>query len=125
MNNNRLNVINLINPSWYNQLIEFLGEHPEFTKLIKIVALDEYPAGFNKNPHETDEDAPVDIFETLMYGISHAGLTPEEGKQHYIEVLQFFRTEYTDNTNAPFLKDVPFPFSGPFKKLNTYRKLYQ
>ena len=50
---NRLNIINFINPSWFKQITEFLTEHPKFGKLIPIVALDEYPNGFNKNPHET------------------------------------------------------------------------
>ena len=64
---NRLHIINFINPSWYRQINEFLAEHPSFNKLIPIVALDEYPTGFNKNPHETDEDAPRNIFETIIY----------------------------------------------------------
>ena len=44
---NRLHIISFINSSWYTQISEFLQEHPAFNKLIPIVALDEYPNGFN------------------------------------------------------------------------------
>ena len=78
---NRLHIINFINPSWYKQITEFLEEQPDFNKLIPIVALDEYPTGFNKNPHETDEDAPRNIFETIMgdrIGTEDNGTTASE-----------------------------------------------
>jgi hypothetical protein len=120
---NRLNIINFINPSWHSQIIEFLVDRPEFTKLLPIVALDEYPTGFNKNPHETDENAPINIFETIIYGISHAGLSVEDGNQHYKDVLHFFRSEYVYNKDNPFPDDIPFSFSAPIKKLETYTDL--
>jgi hypothetical protein len=113
---NRLNVIYLINPSWNQQIREFLTEHPDFNKLIPIVALDEYPCGFNKNPHESDDDAPRNIFETVLYGISHSSLSVEDGKKHYLEVIAFFR-----ETNV-IQKDMEFPFDTTSKKLNTYRE---
>jgi hypothetical protein len=77
---NRLQIINLINSSWYRQITEFLEEQPAFDKLIPIVALDEYPNGFNKNPHEQDDDAPRNIFETILYGLALAGADVEYGK---------------------------------------------
>jgi hypothetical protein len=121
---NRLTVIHLINPSWHSQIIGFLDEHPEFSKLIPIVALDEYPAGFNKNPHETDEDAPINIFETIIYGVSHAGLSPEDGQEHYIEVLKFFRLNYDRLSSMQCIdEETAFPFSGLPKKLIAYREL--
>ena len=113
---NRLNVINFINPSWHKQITEFLDEHPDFNKLIPIVALDEYPCGFNKNPHETDDDAPRNIFETVLYGVSHAGLSVEEGKKHYLDVIKFFR-----ETNVIY-ENMDFPFDTTAKKLNTYKE---
>ena len=80
---NRLHIINFINPSWYRQINEFLEEHPSFNKLIPIVALDEYPNGFNKNPHEDDKDAPRNIFETILYGLAFAGADIDYGKETY------------------------------------------
>ena len=62
---NRLHIISFINSSWYTQISEFLQEHPAFNKLIPIVALDEYPNGFNKNPHEDEKDVPRNIFEII------------------------------------------------------------
>jgi len=88
---NRLHIINFINPSWYRQINEFLEEHPDFNKLIPIVALDEYPNGFNKNPHEDDKFAPKNIFETILYGLAFAGADIDYGKIQYMLMLHFFR----------------------------------
>ena len=63
---NRMNIIQFINPTWHKQLIDFLEEHPAFERLLPIVALDEYPCGFNKNPHESEPNAPLNIFETIF-----------------------------------------------------------
>jgi hypothetical protein len=113
---NRLNIISLINPCWHTQINDFLVEHPEFIRLLPIVALDEFPCGFNKNPHETDIEAPANIFETVIYGVSHAGLSSEDGNAHYIEIISFFRDDCIFTTN------MEFPFLEPNKKINTYRE---
>jgi hypothetical protein len=81
-----------LTPDWYTQIIEFLDDHPEFTKLLPIVALDEYPAGFNRNPNENEPYAPTNIFETILYGIGHADSQPEEGKKQYIAMVEHVRT---------------------------------
>jgi hypothetical protein len=120
---NRLDVINIINPSWHTQIVEFLSEHPEFNMLIPIVALDEYPVGFNKNPHENDGEAPINIFETIIYGVSHAGLSTEDGQQHYVEVLKFFRANYDNIELLDCIEESMFSFLGPPKKLTAYRQL--
>ena len=89
---NRLNIINFINPSWFVQVTEFLNEHPAFNKLVPIVALDEYPNGFNKNPHETDPDAPINIFETVIWGLALAGCDVDYGKDQYNQMVKYLRT---------------------------------
>lgn len=114
---NRLHIIQFINPSWHKQITEFLEEHPSFSKLLPIVALDEYPPGFNKNPHESDNDAPRNIFETILYGIAHAGVDVEYGKAEYLKVSKYLRT--IDNLTP----DVDFPFSMKPNKKRTYREL--
>ena len=83
---NRLTMIKFINNSWHTQVTEFLDQHPDFKKLIPIVALDEYPTGFNKNPHEVDEDAPRNIFETIIHGL---------GVMHYLLFLMCIETNAT------------------------------
>ena len=88
---NRLHIINFINPSWYRQITEFLEEHKAFHKLVPIVALDEYPNGFNKNPHETDNNAPRNIFETILYWLALAGVDIDYGKDQYLMLLRHFR----------------------------------
>lgn len=88
---NRLYIINFINPSWYTQITEFLQENPDFKKLLPIVALDEYPNGFNKNPHEDDKDAPRNIFETIIYGLALAGADVDYGKGQYLMMTNYFR----------------------------------
>jgi hypothetical protein len=92
MHLNRLYIINFINPSWYKQITEFLEEHPAYWKLIPIVALDEYPNSFNKNPHEQDEDAPRNIFETILNGLAYAGSDIDYGKEQFLMTKQFFRS---------------------------------
>ncbi len=104
MNNiNRLHIINFINPSWYKQINEFLEEHPSFNKLIPIVAIDEYPNGFNKNPHEEDKDAPRNIFETILYGLAFAGADIDYGKYQYMLMIKYFRQcdEFIENMDMP------------------------
>jgi hypothetical protein len=114
---NRLLVINFINQSWYTQVTEFLSQHPEFNKLIPIVALDEYPAGFNKNPHESDDDAPKNIFETIVYGVCHASLENAEGKKQYLIALEYFRN------CSVFSDSMVFPESLIARKANTFQDL--
>jgi hypothetical protein len=92
MHLNRLYIINFINPSWYRQITEFLAEHPSYWKLIPIVALDEYPNGFNKNPHEQDDEAPRNIFETILNGLAYAGSDIDYGKEQFLMTKQFFRS---------------------------------
>ena len=101
---NRLHIINFINPSWHRQITEFLQDHPAFNKLIPIVALDEYPTGFNKNPHETDDDAPRNIFETIIYGLAHAAVDIDYGKSQYLKIVAYLRQvdEFTHNMEFPF-----------------------
>jgi len=114
---NRLHIINFINPSWYKQITEFLNDHPTFNKLIPIVALDEYPTGFNKNPHETDEDAPRNIFETLIYGLAHAGVDIDYGKSQYLKIVDYLRQIDT------YTKNMEFPFDVEDIKRKTYSEL--
>lgn len=114
---NRLSIINFINPSWFRQITVFLEEHPSFNKLNPIVALDEYPNGFNKNPHETDPDAPRNIFETILYGLAHAGVDVGYGKTQYLKITHYLRQfdEYTH--------DMDFPDDLQPEKVITYRAL--
>jgi hypothetical protein len=100
---NRLHIINFINASWYNQITDFLDEHPSFKKLIPIVALDEYPNGFNKNPYEDDKDAPRNIFETILYGLALAGADVDYGKDQYVMILNYFRQcdVFTEDMDLP------------------------
>ena len=100
---NRLHIINFINAPWYNQIIDFLDEHPPFKKLIPIVALDEYPNGFNKNPYEDDKDAPRNIFETILYGLALAGADVDYGKAQYVMILNYFRQcdVFTEDMDLP------------------------
>jgi hypothetical protein len=95
----------------------FLEEHPSFNKLNPIVALDEYPNGFNKNPHETDPDAPRNIFETILYGLAHAGVDVGYGKTQYLKITHYLRQfdEYTH--------DMDFPDDLQPEKVITYRAL--
>jgi hypothetical protein len=113
----RLTIINFINPSWFRQITEFLEEHPSFSKLLPIVALDEYPTGFNKNPHESDPDAPVNIFETIIYGLALANVDVDYGKDQYLKMLTYLRA--TD----VFTENMEFPDDIEEKKVRTYREL--
>ena len=114
---NRLHIIHFINPSWHKQITDFLEQHPDFNKLLPIVALDEFPPGFNKNPHETDEDAPRNIFETILYGIAHAGVDVDHGKDEYLKVSKHLRTVETLTQN------MDFPFTLKPTKKRTYKEL--
>jgi hypothetical protein len=113
----RLTIINFINPSWFKQIIEFLDENPDFNKLLPIVALDEYPTGFNKNPHESDPDCPRNIFETLIYGIALAGADVDYGKDQYVKMIKYLR-EFD-----VFYEDMEFGFEVEEKKIPIYQAL--
>jgi hypothetical protein len=114
---NRLHIINFINPSWYRQINEFLEENPSFNKLIPIVALDEYPNGFNKNPHEDDKDAPRNIFETILYGLAFAGADIDYGKSQYLLMLNYFRK------CKGFTKNMKMPANAQSEKIPIYKAL--
>lgn len=114
---NRLNIINFINPSWYRQVTEFLNEHPAFNKLVPIVALDEYPNGFNKNPHETDPDAPINIFETVIWGLALDKCDVDYGKDQYKKMVTYLRTV------KRYKKNMTFPFEVQPEKFGTYQRL--
>jgi hypothetical protein len=88
---NRLHIICFINPSWFKQIVEFLYENQSFNILLPIVALDEYPNGFNKNPFEVDKDAPRNIFETILYGLALAGADVDYGKDQYLMMIEHYR----------------------------------
>lgn len=117
MHMGRLLIISFINASWYSQIIEFLIEHPAYYKLLPIVALDEYPNGFNKNPHESDPDAPRNIFETIIYGLALAGADADYGKGQYMMMTNFFR-----NCGA-FIEDMDMPESAQPEKVPIYKAL--
>ena len=114
---NRLAIISLINPSWFIQVTEFLNEHPAFNKLVPIVALDEYPTGFNKNPYELDANAPINIFETIIWGLALDKCDVDYGKYQYKQMVKYLRTVET------FTRDMDFPFDVQPEKYGTYQRL--
>lgn len=114
---NRLIIINFINPSWYKQITEFLIENPAFNRLIPIVALDEYPNGFNKNPHENDRDVPRNIFETILYGLAFAGADIDYGKIQYLLMINYFRNV------QEITKDMEMPEDAQPEKIPIYKAL--
>lgn len=115
--NNRLVAIKFLNRGWYEQVNEFLIEHPEFNKLIPILAIDEYPAGFNKNPGENNPNAALNIFETILFGVSISNVPQEDGKKQFIELVKYFR-------EVPFYhKDMVPNIKLEDKKLRTYQNL--
>uniref|UniRef100_A0A6C0IT45 Uncharacterized protein n=1 Tax=viral metagenome TaxID=1070528 RepID=A0A6C0IT45_9ZZZZ len=116
-NMNRMNIIQFINPKWHKQLMDFLDEHPTFERLLPIVALDEFPCGFNKNPHESEQNAPLNVFETILWGIAHAGVDMKYGDKQYLQMVQYMR-------EVPyFTENMEFPFEVQEKKIKTYRSL--
>lgn len=88
---NRLYLISFINQSWHDQISDFLTEHPAYKRLLPVVAIDEYPIGFNKNPFENDPDCPKNIFETILNGLGYAGADIEYGKQQFLMMKSYFR----------------------------------
>lgn len=115
--NNRLVAIKFLNRGWYEQVNEFLIEHPEFNKLIPILAIDEYPVGFNKNPGENNPHAALNIFETILFGVSISNVPQEDGKKQFVELVKYFR-------EVPFYhKDMVPNVKLEDKKLRTYQNL--
>lgn len=112
---NRLAAISLLNKSWFSQVNEFLKEHPEFNKLLPILALDEYPAGFNKNPNEDNPYAAKNIFETILFGISISNVPQEDGKKKFVELIKYLR-------EVPFYyRDMYINVQLEEKKMRTYK----
>lgn len=113
----RLYMIELINEGWHKQIIDFLIENPEFTRLLSIVALDEYPNGFNKNPHERDPHAPRNIFETILYGLAFADADISYGKEQYLLMKSYFRCYDS------IYEDMLFPKDTQPEKVPIYKSL--
>jgi hypothetical protein len=114
---NRLYIISFINPSWHDQIADFLTENPTYKRLLPIVALDEYPNGFNKNPLENEPDCPRNIFETILNGLAFAGADIEYGKEQYLMMKSYFR-QFDKLT-----EDMTFPENTQPEKVPIYRAL--
>jgi hypothetical protein len=111
----RLNLAKFLNRGWYDQVNDFLLENPEFNKLLNILAVDEYPAGFNKNPGENNPYAALNIFETILFGISISNVPQEDGKKQFVELVKYFR-------EVPFFHENMVPnVKLEDKKLRTYQ----
>lgn len=89
---NKLSIIYHINPGWLKQITDFLEDHPEFLKLLPIVAIDEFPVGLNKNPYENEKNAPTNIFETVLFGIGQADSEVAEGKEQFVLMLSHIKS---------------------------------
>lgn len=111
----RLAIILFLNPRWYSQINDFLVENPDFKKLLPIVALDEFPNGFNKNPGEQDKTAPLNIFETILNGLAYAWADIDYGRKQYLMMLDYFR-DHTDLSNDMVLPETTQPEKVPIYK---------
>lgn len=114
----RLQMIQSVDPDWYNQVVEFVEENPEFFKVIHLTSLTKYPVGFNKNPHEPFEpNAPRNIFETILYAVACAGVNMNYGYQQYVQIVSHLRTI------CIYEENMEFPFKVQPKKLTIYQNL--
>jgi len=118
MTHQRLRLIASVNPIWYQQIVSFVEENPEFGVLLPYASLTSYPIGFNKNPGEAfNPDAPRNIFETLIYSIAAAGVKMDYGYSQYKQIVSYLRTV------GFFEENMEFPFKIQPKKLQVYKDL--
>lgn len=114
----RLSLIATTNPIWYQEIVSFVEENPEFGVLLPYASLTSYPIGFNKNPGEPFElDAPRNIFETLIYAIAAAGVKMDYGYSQYKQIVSYLRTVDF------FEENMEFPFKIQPKKIQIYKDL--
>jgi hypothetical protein len=115
----RLVIIATINRSWYEQIITFVMENMAFTKLLPIVASDEFPTGFNKNPNENTPPhiATKNIFEIIINGLAYAGSEIEYGKEQFSLMLNYFREK------GELREDMDLPDEVQVEKIHVYRSL--
>lgn len=114
----RLSLIASINLTWYQEIVSFVEENPEFGVLIPYVSLTKYPIGFNKNPGERfAPDAPRNIFETLIYSIAAAGVNMDYGHKQYKQIVTYLRSVDF------FEENIEFPFKIQPKKIQIYKDL--
>ncbi len=113
----RMCLIASLDPEWYYQIANFVEENPEFRVLLPYASLTRYQIGFNKNPGENyNPDAPHNIFETLCYGICHAGVNYKYGMTQFKQLVGYLR-------RVELTKNMEFPFKVQPKKLQVYRDL--
>lgn len=114
----RLSLIASSNPIWHQEIINFVEQNPEFIVLLPYVALTEYPVGFNKNPNEPfNPDAPLNIFETLIYSIAASGVKMDYGHKQYKQIVTYLRSVDF------FEENMDFPFKIQPKKIQVYKDL--
>lgn len=114
----RLSLIAKTNPTWYQEIVSFVEENPEFGVLLPYASLTRYPMGFNKNPMEPFVlDAPRNIFETLIYSIAAAGVKMDYGYSQYKQIISYLRTVDF------FEENMEFPFKIQPKKTQIYKDL--
>lgn len=103
---NKFCLIGMLNPGWFEQILYFIVQNPEFIRLLPIVAMDEYPSGFNANPNENSDDVPLNVFEIVIYGLAYAYSNEKVGKEQYDLLVNHFRTHsICENMKLPHSVD--------------------
>jgi hypothetical protein len=114
----RLQVISQFNPEWHLRIVAFVEENPEFEILLPYASITEFEFGFNKNPDEPyNQEAPRNIFETLIYSIAASGVNMKYGYKQYKQIIGYLRSvNYLE-------EDMVFPFKVQPKKQQIYKDL--
>ena len=117
----RMSIIAMKDPVWFQDISRFLEENTEFQQLLPYVALTRFPIGYNKNPGETYRpDAPSNLFEAVLFGIAESGVRATYGQNQYNQIMTYIR-------NMP-LCDIyfqEFPFRVQPKKQPIYHNFIQ
>lgn len=118
---NRMSIILMKDPVWFQAISDFLEENPEFEHLLPYVALTCYPIGYNKNPGEIYRaDAPSNLFEAIIFGIAESGVRAVYGQAQYIQIMTYIR-----NMSLCDIKFDEFPFRVQPKKQSIYHNFIQ
>lgn len=86
----RISYLLYTNYKYATEIIDFMGQNPEFLKIGHLISLTEKCVGYD------DPEMPQNVFEMLIYYIANAGVNANYSHQQWIMIKDYIRSHQLD-----------------------------